>query len=89
MRKYTAEDYRFTAKGEIVYAFMMGWPEGGKATIKSLAKGSENFPKEVGRVELLGVDGPLTFTRDADGLVVSLPEKKPGDYAYALKVTPA
>jgi len=89
VRKYTAEDYRFTAKGDILYAFMMAWPDNGKATIKSLAEGSENFPKAIARVELLGVDGPLQFTRDGGGLAVTLPETKPGDYAYALKVTPA
>ena len=88
VRTYTAEDFRFTAKGDTVYAFMMGWPESGKATIKSLAQGSENFPKEVAKVELLGAGGPLTFTRDASGLVVNLPEKKPNEYAYALKIMP-
>jgi alpha-L-fucosidase len=88
VRPYTAEDFRFTAKGDILYAFMMGWPEGGKATIKSLSQGGENFPKDVARVELFGTGEPLTFTRDASGLVVNLPEKKPNEYAYALKITP-
>jgi hypothetical protein len=32
--------------------------------------------------------GTLTFTRDASGLVVSLPEQKRSDYAHALKVMP-
>jgi alpha-L-fucosidase len=88
VRPYTAEDFRFTVKGETVYAFMMGWPADGKATIKSLAQGSENFPREVAKVEMLGAGGSLTFTRNASGLVVNLPEKKPNDYAYALKITP-
>jgi alpha-L-fucosidase len=87
VRSYAADDFRFTAKGDTVYAFMMGWPEGGKATIKSIAQGSENFPKEVAKVEMLGA-GTLTFTRDASGLVVNLPEKKPNDYACTLKITP-
>ena len=87
VRAYTAEDFRFTSKGDTVYAFMMGWPEGGKATIKSLAQNSENFPGEIAKVELLDA-GTLTFTRDASGLVVSLPEKKPNDFAYTLKITP-
>jgi alpha-L-fucosidase len=89
VRAYTSEDVRFTSKGEIVYAFLMSWPAGGKATIKSLAQGSENFPKEIARVELLGGEGPLTFTRDSSGLVVNLPDQKVGDYAYGLKITPA
>jgi alpha-L-fucosidase len=89
VRAYAAEDYRFTKKGDIVYAFMMSWPaSGNKTTIKSLAKGNENYPKEVATVELLGNSGPLAFTRDETGLIVTLPEKKPNDYAYALKITP-
>lgn len=86
VREYTAEDFRFTAKGNTVYAFMMGWPENGKATIKSLAQNSENFPMEIAKVELLGT-GTLPFTRDASGLVANLPDKKPNDFAYTLKIT--
>jgi alpha-L-fucosidase len=89
VRAYTSEDIRFTSKGDTVFAFMMAWPEGGKVTIKSLAQGSENFPKEVARVELLGADGVLTFNRDQSGLAVNLPANKVGDYAHALKITPA
>ena len=88
VRSYTAEDFRFTAKGDTVYAFMMGWPDTGKTIIKSLAKGSENYPKEIAKVELLGNSSPLTFTRDETGLAVTLPNKKPNDYAYTLKITP-
>ena len=87
VRSYTSEDFRFTRKGDIVYVFIMSWPENGKSTIKSLAQGSENFPGEIARIEMLGAE-TLTFTRDASGLVVNLPAKRPNDYAYALKITP-
>ena len=87
VRSYSAEDIRFTAKGDILYAFAMGWPESGKITIKSLALNSKNYPMDVAKVELLGT-GQLAFTREAAGLVVSLPDKKPNDYAYTLKITP-
>jgi alpha-L-fucosidase len=88
VRAYTAEDIRFTKKDEVVFAFVMGWPADGKATIKSLAAGSENFPKQVAKVELLG-SGEVKFTRDASGLVVTMPAQKPNDFAYCLKITPA
>jgi len=88
-RPYTAEDIRFTTKGRTLYAFALAWPAAGKVTIKTLAKGSAGYPGEVGKVELLGSKGTLTFTRDASGLVVNLPEQKPHDYAYALKITSA
>jgi alpha-L-fucosidase len=87
VRSYGAEDFRFTRKGDIVYAFLMGWPENGKTIIKSLAQGSENFPREIAKVELLGA-GTLTFTRDTTDLIVNLPEKAPNAYASVFKITP-
>jgi alpha-L-fucosidase len=86
VRPYTGEDIRFTAVGESLYAFVLAWPEGGKVTIKTLARGSASYPKEVARVEMLGRPGPLTFTRSPAGLELTLPEKQPGDFAYTLKI---
>jgi len=84
---YTSEDIRFTAQGDTLYAFLMGWPAGGKALIKTLTKGADAFPKDVAKVELLGA-GPVTFTHDDKGLTVNLPNQKPNEIAYALKITP-
>ena len=38
-------------------------------------------------MELLGA-GAVTFTHDAAGLTITLPDKKPNDYAYGFKITP-
>ena len=54
VRAYTSEDIRFTAKEDLLFAFMMAWPEGGKVTIKTLAQGSEQYPGNIAKVELLG-----------------------------------
>jgi alpha-L-fucosidase len=81
-RPYTSEDIRFTRKGETVYAFALGWPANGKLTIKTLAKGAAVLPKPIQRVELIGV-GAVTFTQDATGLTLNLPDKAPNPYAYA------
>ena len=54
-------------------------------TIKSLAAGSDKWPGKIGSVRLVG-GGKLKFTRDADGLHVSLPEKYDGKIALALKI---
>ena len=88
VQEYTAEDIRFMSKADALYAFVMAWPENGRATIKSLAQGSEHFPREIARVELLGA-GPVTFARDGTGLVVELPETRPNDYAFGLKILPS
>ncbi len=86
VRAYTSEDIRFTTVGESLYAFGLAWPEGGKVTIKTLAEGSASYPKEIARVEMLGRPGPLAFTRNPSGVAVTLPEKRPGDFAYTLKI---
>ena len=88
VRAYSPQDVRFTKKGDVVYAFVMGWPADGKAVIKSLATGAAHFPREVAKVELLG-SGEVKFSRDASGLAVNMPQQKPNDFAYALKITPA
>jgi alpha-L-fucosidase len=85
--KYTSEDVRFTARGDTVYAFVMVWPSDGKARIKTLAKGAAVFPKDIARVELLGA-GPVPFRHDQNGLTVNMPETKPNDFPYALKIQP-
>jgi alpha-L-fucosidase len=88
-RAYTARDIRFTTKGDVLYAFVLAWPEDGKVTIETLAQGRTEFPKQVGRVELLGASGALPFERQANGLVVTLPNAKPNEFAYVLKIRPA
>jgi alpha-L-fucosidase len=77
-RPYTPEDIRFTVKGSTLYAFALAWPSDGRLTIRSLAQGSAHYPHEIGRIELLGGNGPLPFTREPDGLVVSLPARSTG-----------
>ena len=84
---FTAADIRFTTQGETLYAIALAWPENGKLTIKSLAKGSRYFTGEVKSVSLLGSKKKLKWRRTADGLSVQLPAAKPGEYAFALKIS--
>src|SRR5437016_14274616 len=82
---YTAEDFRFTTKDDVLYAIGLAWPSHGEAVIRSLAQtaGSES----VQSVTLLGDDGKPRFEQRADGLHVQLPAQSPVKYAYALRVT--
>jgi alpha-L-fucosidase len=88
-KPYTAEDFRFTAKGKTVYAIGMACPENGKATIHSLGWAHEGASVPVASVELLGSTGKVTWTQNADALEVTLPAGAACKYAYALKLTPA
>ena len=76
----------FTTKDETLYAISLDWPANNELVIRALAESPENEGK-IDRVELLGHDGPLQFTRDATGLKVQFPPAKPCDYAYSLKIS--
>ena len=82
-------EYRFTVKGDNLYAIAQSWP-GDTALITSLAKGKTldgQVPQgKIKTVTLLGSPGKLKFTQDADGLKVKLPADKPCDYAWTLKI---
>lgn len=84
---YTGQDIRFTLKGDRLYAIALAWP-GERLVIKSLGQSSPHFDAEIVAVRLLGhPDGPLPWTRDADGLTISLPAHKPCEHAYAVEIT--
>ena len=87
-KPYTPEDIRFTQSkdGKTLYAIVLAIPADGKITIKSLSGNSPNWTGEISSVRQLGVSGDLKFTRDENGLHVTLPEKMPGQFAFALKI---
>jgi alpha-L-fucosidase len=87
-KPFSAADIRFTAKGESVYAFVMGWPQDGKVTIKALRSASPYLKKRIARVELIANGFPLDFRQTAAGLEVTLPRRlTPLSYANALKIS--
>ena len=83
---YTSRDIRFTTKGNVLYAIALGRPDKGRVTIQSLAQGSGQDLGTINRVQLLGSEASLKFTRDARGLQVDLPSTKTGEYAWVLRI---
>jgi len=87
---YSGKEFRFTTKGNVLYAIVMDWPETSEAVIASLASGARSLPAgKIEKVELLGAPGSLAFTQDAAGLHVEFPAAKPAilNHAYALKIS--
>jgi alpha-L-fucosidase len=72
---------RFTAKGEVLYATLLGTPSGPEVRLLDLAH-------PAAQVELLG-HGPLAARREADDLVVAWPAGAPPRPAHALACRPA
>jgi alpha-L-fucosidase len=85
-KPFTAQDIRFTAKDNVVYATILDWPSTGSVMIESLAEGSAHWPGKISAVELIGSEEAVTYQRSKEGLKVDLPKKKPCDFAYVLKL---
>jgi len=81
---YTAEDFRFTTRGNNLYAIELGWPASGEAVIQTL--GTAVGGQKIEGVALLGSDAKLQFRQQLDGLHIQLPAQAPGKYAYAFRV---
>jgi len=77
-----ANEFRFTAKNNAVYAFM-NWQDDRKVFIKSFAKKDGIV---VSNVTLLGAASAVKWEQTDAGLAVSLPEQKPVEYAQCLRI---
>ena len=82
---FTAEDIRFTVKGNNLYAICLAWPEK-ELKIKSLSSTSTLFRENISNVSMLGVDHELKWERKEDGLLIQLPDKKPCEHAFVFKI---
>lgn len=79
----TMEDFRFTQKGNNVYAIFYGWQPAGKIIIRSMAEGAGI---KVSKVQLLGYDAELEFLQTGEGTSVTLPANAPCENAFVLKL---
>lgn len=85
-KPYVAEDFRYTTKGDAVYAFVLDKPKGGQANFKMLGKRAGHLSQKIKEVTLLGYDGQIEWKQSDQGLSVSLPDENPCDHVLVLKV---
>ena len=82
---YTGRDIRFTVKGENLYVICLDWP-GDVLTVESLGVESGLLSQSISTVEMLGIEGALTWTRNDDGLKIQIPDEKPCEHAFAFRI---
>ena len=82
----TAKDIRFTTKGDVLYAIVLDWP-GKKLVINTLGKSSGHLDQEITNVECLGSVEKISWTHNEDDLTIYMPEDKPGQHAYAFRIS--
>jgi alpha-L-fucosidase len=78
--EWNNSDFRFTKKGNTLYAFILKAPENRVAVIKSLAE-----QEKVASVKLLGGD-KLPFVQSFGALTIKLPEALPTCYTNCLAI---
>jgi alpha-L-fucosidase len=82
-KPFSAEDVRFTQKGDALYAIIMDWPQG-ESAIQSL--GRDALPDAViERIDLIG--GPeLQYGRDGKALRLTIPPADNGAFTPAIRI---
>jgi alpha-L-fucosidase len=84
-QNYTERDFRFTRKGNNLFAIELGRPSSTQAVITSLKAGSLDG-QQIESVTLLGSQERLTFQQTSDGLYINLPSQMPNEIAYVYRV---
>ena len=84
-KDFTNKDFRFTVRPGALYAIALGWP-GSRTVIRSMATGAGVPANGIADVTMLGVGEVLAWKQDHEGLHVTLPNRRPCDHAFTLKV---
>ena len=88
-KPFGAEDIRYTASkdGKTLYAIVCGLPSGA-VSLKSLGKTAGLLDRPVAKIEQLGSNQTITWSADADALVVTPASAKPAsDAGIVFKIT--
>ena len=80
----TASDFRFTTKGDTVFAFICGEPKG-EVKIKQLNKLNYHT---IQSINMLGVKGALKFSQEKEYTTIQMPDVLPSKNAVCLKIVP-
>ena len=85
-RPFTAEDVRFTSKGDSIYAIVMGWPAKPLA-IRSLGGAAKLLDRPIAGVELLGSGEDIHWARTDDALEIEPARgRAASDFAVVFKI---
>ncbi len=81
---------RFTRSKDYssLFAFVIGQPESGVITIKTLRKGNvDKQGQGIKSISLLGSDAKIDWKQTSEGLTIAFPEEMPCSVAYGFAIT--
>jgi alpha-L-fucosidase len=83
---FTADDVRFTAKGNTLYAIALGAPMG-VLFIRSLGAGAKLLEASIANIQLLGSDETIRWTQTTDALSIEPAQQYPSAIAAVFRIT--
>lgn len=84
-KSWTASDFRFTTKGDTLYAIGMERPSNGTALLKTMFAGTPYLDREIAAIELVG-GGALKWQQSGNGLEIDLPAGVGADMPYTMRI---
>jgi len=82
---YGNDEVRFTTKGNDMYVFVLN-PFAGKIELPSLGLNSNQKPKKISSIQMIGSNELIEFKQNADMLILTVPEERPNKYATVFKI---
>lgn len=86
MKPFTAEDVRFTAKGDKVFVFCLGWPER-DIVIRALGGKAGFWQRKIERIRILGSEERVVWSVDDEALHIRRPEQRVSEWTLAFEVS--
>ncbi|HVI44488.1 MAG TPA: alpha-L-fucosidase [Chitinophaga sp.] len=83
---YTAEDIRFTVKGNDLYAYVLDTP-GDEIRIRSLGRHSQLNNKKITHIKILGSEEKIKWKEENDALVIYRPAQLPAGKVTGIRLS--
>ena len=82
---YGHDEVRFTTRGDVLYVFVLN-PKEGDIELPALGLQSKYHPNPIRSIKMIGSNEPISFRQNDDGLTLSVPGKRPNNYAAVFEV---
>ncbi|MCJ8163281.1 alpha-L-fucosidase [Pontibacter sp. E15-1] len=87
-KELTSDDFRFTKKGDTVYAIAMDFSKDGSYKITSFGSKSKYLAgSKIKQVKMLGSSAKVDWKQTSEGLVIKTPDVPQGKYACAFSIS--
>lgn len=83
---YTDKDIRYTTRGDVLYAIVLGRPSEGRIILTSLSPNRNLYPSDIESIELLGSHHTLNWDRNREGVIIELPPEEYANFGLSFRI---